>query len=62
MIVAVPDSKDRNTIPMNWEHKHAWTQESLQNFMELLGWHTEAIEDSKNNASFVGVFKANGLQ
>lgn len=61
LIIAVPDHTVRNTIPMNWEHRHAWTPESLRRFMESLGWKTVNLLDANNSVSFVGVFEANGL-
>lgn len=61
LIVAVPNQQIRNTIPLNYQHVHAYTPDSLQKLMESLGWKTEAIEDSQNNLSFVGVFRKNGV-
>lgn len=61
LIVAVPNHTMRNTIPMNIEHVHAWTPDSLQNFMESQGWKTLNLLDPKNMVSFVGVFQKNGL-
>lgn len=61
VILAVPDQGKRSTIPMNFQHVHAYTMDSLKNFMESQGWHTEAIEDSSNEVSFVGVFTKNGV-
>lgn len=60
LIIAVPDQTIRNTIPMNWEHRHAWTPASLKRFMERQGWKTIDMLDPKNNVSFIGVFEANG--
>lgn len=59
-IIAVPNHELRNTIPMNIEHVHAWTPESLKRFMESQGWKTVDLLDPKNSVSFVGVFEANG--
>ncbi len=61
LIVAVPNQQIRNTIPLNYQHVHAYTPDSLKRLMESLGWKTEAIEDSQNNISFVGVFRKNGV-
>jgi len=61
LIVAVPDHSVRNTIPMNWEHRHAWTPESLKRFMEALGFKTVDLLDAKNQVSFVGVFESDEL-
>lgn len=62
MIIAVPNQEIRSSIPLNYQHVHAYTPESLKTLMEQLGWHTEAMEDPKNDVSLVGVFKKNGLQ
>lgn len=62
LVLAVPDQGKRNTIPMNYQHVHAYTQDSLKNLMESQGWHTEAIEDASNDVSFVGVFTKNGVE
>lgn len=61
LIIAVPNHEIRNTIPLNIEHVHAWTPQSLKNFMESQGWKTVDLLDPKNNVSFVGVFSKNGL-
>jgi SAM-dependent methyltransferase len=60
LIIAVPNHDLRNSIPMNLEHVHAWTPDSLRNFMESLGWKTVDMLDPKNYVSFVGVFSKNG--
>jgi predicted SAM-dependent methyltransferase len=60
LIVAVPNQEIRNSIPMNWEHRHAWTPNSLKKFMETLGMKTIDVLDPKNGVSFVGVFERNG--
>jgi len=62
LIIAVPDQTFQSTIPLNFQHVHAYTPASLSNLMETLGWHTEVTEDGKNNISFVGVFTKNGIQ
>lgn len=61
IIIAVPDESKRQTIPMNYEHVHAYTQDSLKNLMETLGWHTEHLEDAHNGMSLVGIFNKNGV-
>lgn len=62
LIIAVPDEGKRQTVPMNYQHVRAFTQDSLREEMEDMGWITEAIEDAKNDVSFVGVFRKNGLK
>lgn len=59
LIIAVPDHTVRNTILMNWEHRHAWTPASLTRFMEALGMKTINVQDAGNQVSFVGVFERN---
>ncbi len=61
LIVAVPNQEIQSTIPLNHEHVHAYTPDSLKTLMESLGWKTESIEDAGNFISFVGVFKKNGV-
>lgn len=61
IIIAVPNEAERRTIPMNYQHVHAYTPETLTVLMETLGFHKEVVEDSKNGVSFVGVFNKNGL-
>lgn len=61
LIIAVPNQEIRESIPLNYQHVHAYTPDSLQALMEELGWHTEALEDPKNYTSFVGIFSKNGV-
>ena len=61
LIIAVPNQNIRSTIPLNPQHVHAYTPDSLKEMMETLGWHTEALEDPKNYISFCGVFTKNGV-
>lgn len=57
LIIAVPNQEKRNTIPLNPEHCHAYTPESLKLLMETVGLKTVALEDPHNGISFVGVFE-----
>lgn len=61
LIIAVPNHELRNSIPLNIEHVHGWTPQSLKNFMESQGWKTVDLLDPQNNISFVGVFQKNGV-
>jgi SAM-dependent methyltransferase len=61
LILAVPNQDIRSSIPLNYQHVHAYNPESLKTLMETLGWHTEAITDPKNGISLVGAFTKNGL-
>lgn len=57
MIIAVPDHELRNTIPLNHEHVHAFTKESLKRVMNKNFFMTIGIVDSNNGIGFVGVFE-----
>lgn len=57
IIIAVPDHTLRNTIPLNHEHVHAFTKESLEKTCNLLALETVALVDSNNGIGFVGVFE-----
>lgn len=61
LIVAVPDESKAPTIPMNIEHKVAFTQDSLRRLMGAAGFNEVVTEDSNNYISFVGVYSKNGL-
>jgi len=61
IIIAVPNDEIRPGIPLNFEHKHAWTPMSLKNFMESMGWKTIDLKDSGNMVSLVGCFEKNGV-
>jgi GT2 family glycosyltransferase len=61
LLIAVPNHDLLNTIPLNFQHVHAFNPKSLNTMMEHLGWKTVAIEDCNNKISFVGVFEKNGI-
>lgn len=61
LIIAVPDEDLGNMIPLNPQHKAAFTKDSLRRLMEVAGYKTINIEPSGNPISFVGVFEANGV-
>lgn len=60
LVVAVPDENWGLTIPLNPQHKAAFTPESLQRLMEVAGLKTISVEPSGNNISMVGVWERNG--
>lgn len=62
MILAVPNEAIRRSIPLNYEHKHAFTPESLKRLMESQGWKTIDLKDGGNFLSFVGCFEKNGVK
>lgn len=57
LIVAVPDERVTNSIPLNPEHCHAFTMESLENLMEVCGLKLVGNESSRNGVSFVGCYE-----
>lgn len=57
LIVAVPNQELRNTIPLNPEHVHAFTPESLKNLMSACGFKPVEIIDPHNGISFISVFE-----
>jgi len=60
IIIAVPNQNLRNSIPMNYQHVHAFTPKSLKDQMESLGFKTVDLLDPENGVSFVGVWEKNG--
>lgn len=60
IIIAVPDQRVCNSIPMNPEHLHAFTPDSLRNIAKALGLKEIAIEETGNRISFVAAFERNG--
>lgn len=57
LIIAVPDQHLRNTIPLNPEHVHAFTPDSLKNVAELCGLKQIEVIDPDNGISFVSCFE-----
>jgi hypothetical protein len=57
MIIAVPDERVTHSIPLNPEHCHAFSPESLKNLMEACGLIEEKSESSNNGVSFVGCYR-----
>ena len=57
MIIAVPDEKVTKSIPLNPEHLRCYSQESLRDTMEILGFKELKSESSKNGVSFVGCYE-----
>jgi len=56
LILTVPDETACLTIPMNPEHRHAFTPDSLKTIVELLGMKQVAMENGYNGVSFTSVF------
>lgn len=57
LIIAVPDEDVISGIPMNAEHVHAFTQESLNSLMEMFGFKTVESRHTGNGISFVGCYE-----
>lgn len=57
LIVAVPDERVTKSIPLNPEHCHAFSPESLKNLMEACGFKEIRSESAKNGVSFVGCYE-----
>jgi predicted SAM-dependent methyltransferase len=57
LIVAVPDEKVTHSIPLNPEHCHVFTRESLRDLMEVCGLVEVKSESANNGVSFVGCYE-----
>lgn len=57
MIIAVPNQDIINSIPLNPEHVHAFTPDSLKSVMELCGFKQIETRDPQNGISFVTCFE-----
>lgn len=55
LLLAVPNSHIINSIPMNIEHVHSFTPESMRTLLESLGLKIVDIKDTGNNISFIAV-------
>lgn len=57
LIIAVPDESITSGIPLDPEHCHAYSIESLNNLMSTLGFRTMEARSSGNGMSFVGCYE-----
>lgn len=57
LIIATPNENMTEGIPLNPEHCHAFTPESLKSIVELLGFREVAVYDPNNKVSFISVFE-----
>lgn len=57
MIIAVPDEKVTRSIPLNPEHLRVYTEESLRDTMQLLGFKEIKSESAQNGVSFVACYE-----
>lgn len=53
LVIAVPDETKINSIPMNIEHKHAFTPDSLTSVIQANGGVVEKVIDPGNGVSFI---------
>jgi|WetSurMetagenome_2_1015567.scaffolds.fasta_scaffold27322_4 GT2 family glycosyltransferase len=53
LIIAVPNNDLWDTIPVNIEHKHAFTPKNITSLFEIVGFKDIKIYDSQNGISFV---------
>lgn len=53
LILALPDEEKNRTIPMNIEHKHAYTKKTIRNLLEAIGFKIDKEIDPDNNVSFI---------
>lgn len=57
LVVAVPDERVTSGIPLNPEHVHAFSPESLKSLLEACGFREIKSESCENGTSFVGAFE-----
>lgn len=57
LIVAVPDERVTRGIPLNPEHVHAFSPESLKNLLEACGFREIKSQSCGNGVSFVGAYE-----
>lgn len=61
LIISVPDERLGLTIPMNPEHRHAFTPDSLTNLVTLIGLKAVEMRDDYNGISFTLAVEKNGF-
>lgn len=61
LVISVPDERIGLTIPMNPEHRHAFTPSSLRNLAGLVGLKEVGFSDDYNGISFTIALEKNGL-
>lgn len=60
LIIAVPDERIGMTIPMNPEHRHAFTPDSLRSLARVVGLKEVGFSDDYNGISFTMALEKNG--
>lgn len=62
LIITVPDERLGLTIPMNPEHRHAFTPDSLARMVKLIGLKPIEMKDDYNGISFTLSMERNGFK
>lgn len=57
VVVAVPDETITRGIPLNFEHVHAFTPDSLKSIMETVGFAEVESKSAGNGVSFVACYQ-----
>ena len=57
LVIVLPDERIGMTIPMNPEHRHAYTPDSLDNLMTVLGMKRVHFADNYNGISFLSAYE-----
>lgn len=57
LVIAVPNQNIIQSIPLNPEHVHAFTPDSLKKITELCGFRQMETKDPENGISFVSCFE-----
>ena len=55
LIIAVPDSKIFNGIPMNIQHCHAFDTQSMKSLLEVIGFKVNKQMSGENRVSFITI-------
>lgn len=57
LLIAVPDERVTHSIPLNPEHCHSFTPESMKSLIEVCGLKEIKSQSSNNGVSFVGCYE-----
>lgn len=62
LVVTLPDERIGMTIPMNPEHRHAYTPDSFRSLATLIGLKEVGFKDDYNGISFTSMMEKNGFK